>query len=76
MYTSELQGEFRRGLSIQESSPDNVLQSHNLKEVTERGREVSEVRRTQGRGPETADIWGDQETVGSMRRRVSTGKHC
>ena len=32
MYTSELQGEFRLGLSIQESSPDNVLQSHNLEE--------------------------------------------
>ena len=76
MYTPELQGEFRLGLSIQESSTDDVLQSHSLEEVTERGREVSGVRRTQGRGPETADRWGDRETVGSVRRRVSAGKHC
>lgn len=54
----------------------DILQSHSLDEVTERGRKVSEMRRTQGRGPEAAERWGDQESAGSVRRGVSTGKHC
>lgn len=62
------------GIYIQESR--DVLQSHSLDEITQRGKKVSKTMWREGKGPEDAKRWGDQEIRRSARRGVSTGKCC
>lgn len=58
------------GIYIQESR--DVLQSHSLDEITQRGKKVSKTMWREGKGPEDAKRWGDQEISkeGSEHRQM------